>query len=140
MPTVTVAHTYSVPAERVFDAWIDPAVASQWLFRTTDGELLTAEFDARPGGEFNITERREDVDAAHLGTYIEVERPTRLVFDFLVEPYSNGQSTRVNVDITPRADGCELTLTHEGVWDEWEERTRQGWEMLLGKLGEVVES
>ena len=114
MPTVTVAHTYSVPAERVFDAWIDPAVASQWLFRTTDGELLTAEFDARPGGEFNITERREDVDAAHLGTYIEVERPTRLVFDFLVEPYSNGQSTRVNVDITPRADGCELTLTHAG--------------------------
>ena len=102
--------------------------------------MVVAEVDPRVGGGFNFTERREDVDAAHIGTYVEIDRPRRLLFDFKVEPYSKGEYTRVSVDIVPQDSGCELTLTHEGVWEDWEEKTRQGWEFLLGRLGEVVES
>ena len=138
MPTVTASRSYTSPPEQVFEAWLDPAIARQWLFHTPDGEMITAEIDPRVGGSFTLTERREEVDAVHSGIYIELDRPRRLVFDFTVEPYSEGQSTRVNIDIAPKADGSELTLTHEGVWDEWEERTQQGWEMLLGQLGSVL--
>src|SRR5689334_5062544 len=101
MPTVTVTHNFQADPEKVFGAWVDPAIAAQWLFRTPDGELIRAESDVREGGGFNITERREDVDAAHIGTYVEIDHPRRLVFDFEVQPYSEGQSTRVSVDITP---------------------------------------
>jgi uncharacterized protein YndB with AHSA1/START domain len=138
MATVVITRTFRQSPEQVFSAWVDPVFAAQWLFRTPDGELIRADFDARPGAGFNITERREDGDAAHLGTYVEIDPPRRLVFDFLVEPYSEGQSTRVSIDVVPTDGGCELTLTHEGVWEDWEERTKQGWEFLLGRLGEVL--
>ena len=138
MATVTVSCSYGSAPERVFKALTEPAIARQWLFATPGGEMIRAETDLRVGGGFNLTERREDVDVAHIGTYVVVEPPCRLVFDFKVEPYSEGQSTRVSADIVPSGDGSTLTLTHEGVWEGWEERTQQGWEFLLGQLGGVL--
>jgi hypothetical protein len=34
--------------------------------------------------------------------------------------------------------GTEITLTHEGVADEWMEGTPQGWEMILGGLERAI--
>src|SRR5688500_13385703 len=134
MPTITVSRDFKSSPEQVFDAWLDAETAKQWLFSTPDGEMIRAEIDARVGGGFNFTERREDIDAVHLGEYFEIERPRRLVFDFWVEPYSEGQRTRVEIDIIPNGEGCTLTMKHSGVPDEWAERTQQGWQTILGKL------
>jgi len=40
VPPLTVRHTYSVPPDRVFDAWLDPAVAGRRLFATPDGQIV----------------------------------------------------------------------------------------------------
>jgi uncharacterized protein YndB with AHSA1/START domain len=40
------------------------------------------ETDPQVGGGFRIIERRDGEDVEHLGTYLAVERPNRLVFDF----------------------------------------------------------
>ena len=64
-------------------------------------------------------------DIDHVGEYLEIERPTRLVFTFAVPKYSP-ESTRVSIDIVPAGTGCKLTLTHEGVLPEWVSRTRGG--------------
>ena len=69
----------------------------------------------------------------HTGEYLEINYPRRLIFTFCVPEYSK-DSTPVTVDITPNAKGCELTLTHEGVWQEYESRTRDGWGMILDEL------
>ena len=63
--------------ERVFDAWLDPAKASKFLFTTPTGKMVRVEIDARVGGSFNIT-RRDGEDVEHVGTYVEIDRARRL--------------------------------------------------------------
>ena len=49
-------------------------------------------------------------------------RLRRLVFDFGVPKYTT-EKTRVTIEIAPEASGCQLTLTHDGVWADYESRT-----------------
>jgi uncharacterized protein YndB with AHSA1/START domain len=130
---VRVTHRYGASAERVFDAWLDREKASRWLFATAGGQMVRAELDARVGGGFLFVDRRDGEDVEHVGTYLEIERPRRLVFTFRVPKYSS-EGTRVTVEIEPRDTGCELVLTHEGVLPEWAEKTQEGWEGILAKL------
>lgn len=72
-------------------------------------------------------------DIEHVGTYLEIDRPRRLVFSFGVPKFS-AQMTRVSIDLKPLPTGCELTLTHEGVLPEWLDRTREGWGKIVDGL------
>jgi uncharacterized protein YndB with AHSA1/START domain len=136
--TVVVRHRYAASPERVFDAWLDPALARRFAFATPTGEMIKAEVDPRVGGKFNFTDRRPDMgDVAHVGEYLEIDRPRRLVFTFGVPQFDPGL-TKVTVEITPAGDGCELVLTHEGVLEAYAEGTPKGWEMILGGLEKVL--
>ena len=128
--TVRVSRRFEASAERVFDAWLDPEKASKWLFATSTGRMVRAEIDARVGGTFNFTDRRDGEDVEHVGEYIELDRPRRLVFTFAVPKFS-AEWTRVSIDIAPLAAGCELTLVHEGVLPDYADRTQGGWTMIL---------
>jgi hypothetical protein len=44
----------------------------------------------------------------------------------------------VVIEIVPAGDGCELTLSHEGVPPDFAERTRGGWTAILGGLEAAV--
>lgn len=35
-------------------------------------------------------------------------------------------------------DSSLLPLTHEGVWTDWEARTRQGWTMIVDNLARAL--
>jgi uncharacterized protein YndB with AHSA1/START domain len=135
--TVKVSHRFTATAERVFDAWLDPAKARKFLFATPTGEMVQVDIDPRVGGRFTITDRRDGVDVAHTGEYLAIDRPRRLVFTFGVPMYSPIFTT-VTIDIVPTDDGCELTLTHEGVLPEYESGSYKGWGMILDKLAAVV--
>ncbi len=135
--TVVVTRVFDATAETVFDAWLDPAVASRWLFATPKGKMKRVEIDARVGGKFVIAEQRSEMLAEHLGTYLEIDRPRRLVFEFGCTPNPSAV-TRVTVDIKAHGARCELTLTHEGVWPDYRERVTSGWTMVLGHLAEVL--
>jgi uncharacterized protein YndB with AHSA1/START domain len=93
-----VSHTFSAPAERVYDAWLDPTRIGQWLFATPSGEMVRVQIDPRVGGCFNVIERRDGEDVEHIGEFVELVRPTRLVFLFQVPMYGPGRD-RVTVDI-----------------------------------------
>ncbi len=135
--TVRVTRQFSASAERVYDAWLDPEMAKRFLFATARGEMVRAEIDARVGGSFVFTDRRDGEDIEHVGTYVELDRPRRIVFDFSVPRFS-AQSTRIAIDIAPLASGCTLTLTHEGVLPEFKERTEHGWSTIVNGLEECV--
>ena len=137
---VRVARGFEASAERVFEAWLDPALAGRWLFATPDGVMQRIEIDARVGGRFAIVERRGDVEAYHGGVYVELERPRRLVFRFAVDEALT-DATRVCVDVTPFDDeSCELTLTHEMAPEHaaHKDRTHQGWRNVLAGLARVL--
>jgi uncharacterized protein YndB with AHSA1/START domain len=133
---LTITRDFTAPPERVFDAWLDPAVARHFLFATPDGEMLTCEIDARVGGRGLIVERRASGDARHHLQFDVIDRPNRLVFLFRADPAEEGQWTRVSIEIEPLGDGARLTLTHEmdPRWAAYEDQTRKGWTMILGSL------
>ena len=133
---VEVARRIAAPPDRVFDAWLDPDNAGKWLFATPDGRMERVEIDPRVGGRFRIDERRGDEVAEHFGTYVEIDRPRRLAFDFGTSFEST--PTRITVTIEPDGDGSLVTIRHEGVWADWEEKTRQGWGMILASLDREV--
>nr|WP_294817662.1 SRPBCC domain-containing protein [uncultured Sphingomonas sp.] len=139
---LTVTRDFAASAERVFDAWLDPADAVRFLFATPDGEMIRCEIDPRVGGGFTLTERRPGGDAEHRGRYLEIDRPRRLVFLFAADPAEEGEWTRVSIHITDAADGCTLTLTHEmdPQWAAYEAQTRKGWTMILESLTRILES
>ena len=139
-PTVIrISRRYDIPAERVFDAWLDVEKARRFLFATSKGQMVRAEIDARVGGAFNFTDRREGVDAEHMGEYLEIDRPRRLVFTFHTERGATDLS-RVTIEIAARGAGCELTLTHEidPKWAEYRDRTLAGWTTILGGLAATL--
>ena len=139
--SISLTRAFAAPRERVFDAWLDPVSAAKWLFATPNGTMIKSEIDPVLGGEFCLTERREDEDIEHYGEFIEFERPSRIVFDFSV---NQSETSRVAVDIVSVDSGageaCELTLTHtmHPRWASFAERSKQGWEMMLDGLAGVV--
>lgn len=136
---VRVSRRYEFPAERVFDAWLDAEQARKFLFATSTGRMVRAEVDARVGGAFNFTDRRDGVDAEHIGEYLAIDRPRRLVFTFHTERNATDLS-RVSIEIVPLATGCELTLTHEidRKWAEYKDRTEAGWTTILEALAALL--
>ena len=142
---IRVSHRYSAPAERVFDAWLTPSQASRFLFRTRTGNVMRCEMVPEVGGGFTVTDRRpaadgdESVfDVVHMGKYLEIQRPKRLVFELTVLTYTE-ETTRVTVEVAslgPQAS--ELTLTHEmGATDQArmnEESSRKGWTNMLALM------
>jgi uncharacterized protein YndB with AHSA1/START domain len=130
---VRASRKLAAPPERVFDAWLDPDNVGRWLFATPDGESVRCEIDARIGGKFRIDERRGDAVAEHFGEYVELDRPRRLAFTFATS-FAPEAVTRVTVEIERDGDGSRVTLVHEGVWADYEERTREGWTKILDGL------
>ncbi len=129
--TVRVTRAFKDAPERVFDAWLNPAIASRFLFATPTGKMIKAELDPRVGGRFIFTDRRPDMGVVeHVGTFLEIDRPNRLVFDFTVPKFSSQAST-VILEFVATEGGCTLSLTHEGVLEEYARQTEGGWGMIL---------
>lgn len=133
-----VTRRLPAPAEEGFDAWLDPARVRRWMFPAETDELVRVAIDARVGGTYSFVVRRGEDEIEHLGEYLEIDRPGHLAFTWGVADEEG--SDRVVVRITPLADGCEVTLTHElhPDWIEFRERTEAAWASMLESLADAV--
>lgn len=133
--TVTVTKHFRASAERVYDAWLKPESARQWLFATPDGEMVAYEIDPRVGGGFRFTDRRDGKEWEHVGTYIELTRPHRIVFDFAL-PAIDPKPDRVTIEIKREGNGCKLTLTHvmDAKYADYFDQTVNGWTKMLAMM------
>lgn len=136
MTRVKVKHRFSASAERVYDAWLDPEKAQQFLYTTATSTVVRCDIDARVGGKYAIVDRRHGEDVLHEGTYLELVRPRRIVFTARVPKYSPDED-RITIEIEPLEQGCELTLTTETA-DRWADDTQRGWVMILDVLDELL--
>ena len=138
-----VTRRFSASAERVFDAWLDPGKVMQWMSVThrhgISGQMVRAEIDARVGGAFSFVDLRDGEEVDHVGEYLEIDRPRRLVFTWSI-PKLSPDADRVIVEIEPLESGCELTLTCEmhPNWAEYAPQTEKGWTMLVDAIAEVL--
>jgi uncharacterized protein YndB with AHSA1/START domain len=131
---VRVVQHFSAPADRIFDAWTDPAIAPRWLFATAWRPAMRADIDARAGGAFRIVERKSRREIEHNGAFLELARPRRLAFTLS----DGGQPSRVTVEIVPLAAGCELSLVHEGLPPGEAESVEGRWAGMLYGLETIL--
>lgn len=81
LPTSTISvsgtQKFSVTAERVFDAWLDPALIARWMFGPAlrEEEVLRIDPDAKVNGRFAFLVRHNGEEIDHMGTYLELDRP-----------------------------------------------------------------
>jgi uncharacterized protein YndB with AHSA1/START domain len=121
------------PAE-AFDAWLEPAMASTWLFAMASRPIGRVEIDARVGGAYRFVDRHHGEHIEHTGVYVEIVPPRRLAFTLGME-HSPEVVTRVTAEIAPLKKGCTLTITHENVPAEHAIRTENRWAGMLYGLG-----
>lgn len=133
---VHLTRRFRAPPQRVFEAWLDPALVGRWLFATATRPMTDVAIDARVGGSFRLVDRGSNGISEHQGKYIEIVPHRRLVFT-LVELQ---RSMRVVVEITPRPRGCDLRLSHENLAAERASDTEARWTGILYGLGETLAS
>jgi uncharacterized protein YndB with AHSA1/START domain len=144
-PAAIAVQRFSVSAERVYDVVLDAEMIARFMFGPLlrEEEILHIRLDQRVGGDFSYKVRRPDpsggtADIDHVGRFLELVRPTRIVFTWAILPDTDGST--VAIDIAPTATGCTLTLTHEmdPQWADYVDRARGAWEKMLGVLAELL--
>jgi uncharacterized protein YndB with AHSA1/START domain len=136
-----VVHPFSVSAERVFDAWLDLTLLGRWMFgpNVRPERVVRLELDPRVGGKFSFVVDRNGVEVDHVGEYVEIDRPRRLVFTWGTRD-SLPETSRVVVEITPHETGCELKLTHEmgAAWANFVDKAASSWTTMLSALARML--
>jgi uncharacterized protein YndB with AHSA1/START domain len=97
-----------------------------------------ASCDLRPGGAFSLVMSSGESIREVSGTYVEIDRPRKLVFTW-IGPLTNNVNTLVTVELNPRGDETDLVLTHERLPTPaiCEGHTR-GWGNILDHLADTV--
>ena len=145
MPSARVTRRFESRADRIFDAWLDPAAIGSWMFgpNVRDEEIVKLVVEPRQGGRFSFVVRRKIGEIDHFGLYKEIARPHRLVFTWAVmhEGKSDGESI-VMVDIRPVDGGSELVLTHELApgWENFTAQAAEAWSKMLEALARYLGS
>lgn len=128
--TVTVRRTIDASPEELFDAWLDPDSLALWM-RPRKIQRTTATLDARVGGAFEIILHGDGQVYTHHGTYVQIERPQRLVFTWTSAGTQDTQ-TLVTVDFIAQARGTEVVIVHERLpGAEAQASHREGWSEVL---------
>ena len=134
---IRVTRRFRAPRERVFRAWLEPEVASRWLFATALDPMPEVEIDPRVGGSFRFADRRNGTRIEHAGRYLEIVPHRRLVFTLAVGDRPR-VLTRVIAEISPLKTGCELALIHEDVPANRADEAEARWLGLLYGLDETL--
>lgn len=136
-----VMHRFDVPAERVFEACIDPAWVSRWMFgpHIRDEQIVRLTLDARVGGRFSFVVNRQGIEIDHVGEYLEIDRSRLLVFTWATRD-SLPDTSRVIIEITPGDPGCDVKLTHVmgANWSAFVDRAASAWSRMLEALERAI--
>lgn len=136
-----VLHRFALPAERVFDAWLDVTLIGRWMFgpAVRDERIVRLELDPRVGGKYSFVVDRQGTEIDHVGEYLEIDRPRRLVFTWGTRD-SLPATSRVSVEITSLEKGCELKLTHAmgPEWAAFVDRAAGSWTKMLTALDRIL--
>ncbi len=136
MTSLTLVRRIAARPSIVFEMLASPEGIAEW-WGPDDGPVLIAETEARVGGRFRVRFRLLDgTEHESTGEYLEVERPTRLAMTWRwTDGMEDPGESRLEFDLSPVADGTELTLTHSRLHDEATRQSHEdGWRGSLDKL------
>ncbi|MET3615390.1 uncharacterized protein YndB with AHSA1/START domain [Rhizobium aquaticum] len=125
--------------EKVFDAWLTPAMLKRFMVPCEGGGVPVAESDARVGGHFKIVMFNGEKNIEHTGTYLEIDPHSRIAFTWQ-SVFSLDDST-VTLDFRPSGtDKTELTLTQVKFASESaRDGHLKGWTLIVDQLAAMDE-
>ena len=133
----SVNSVINAPIEKVFDAWLNPQLLSRFMLPMPGMAQPKTEVEAREGGRFTIYMDVGDQIIPHSGTYLEMERPNRLVFSWESPFSTDGSCVTLNF-IAMDAKTTRLELTHVRFIDEQSRANHEaGWGNILSSLDQV---
>jgi uncharacterized protein YndB with AHSA1/START domain len=136
--SLNISKTISAPIDRVFDAWLDPAILAQFMLPAPGMAHPDVENDAREGGRFSIVMLVGEERIPHTGTYLALERPHRLAFSW-ESPMSSDDSVVTLVFSEIDANTTSIELSHiRFISEEARDNHQSGWGNILDKLAEVL--
>ena len=136
--SVNISKTVNAPIERVFDAWLDPAMLTRFILPAPGMPQPQVETDPREGGRFSIIMQVGDEKIPHNGTYLTVERPRRLACSW-ESPFSSDDSVVTLEFESIDAETTRVDLTHVKFPDaESRDNHAGGWNNILDQLNEVL--
>jgi uncharacterized protein YndB with AHSA1/START domain len=97
-PAVRIRRRVSAGAEEIFDLWTKPELMVRWMSPFPGAVVCKASCDPRPGGAFSLVMSSEEASREVSGTYVEVDRPRKLVFTW-IGPLTNNVNTLVTVEL-----------------------------------------
>ena len=105
-------HTFRAPARIVFDAWTKPEFVKRWWAPKSRGvEMVQCEADVRVGGTYVYSLARGGaIIATFSGKYLEIERPTKLVYTSLFAPFPDALMVTVSFE---ERDGLTYLVSRE---------------------------
>ena len=137
-PILQIRRRVRASAEEIFDLWTRPDLMVRWMSPFPGTVDCKASCDLRPGGAFSLVMSSVGSSREVSGTYVQVDRPRKLVFTW-VGPLTNNVNTLVTVELNPRGDETDLVLTHERLPTlAIREGHTKGWGNILDHLADAV--
>ncbi len=132
-----LSRVINAPIDKVFDAWLDPQLLARFMLPMPGMAQPETEVDGRVGGRFTIHMDVGEKIIPHSGTYLELDRPNRLVFSW-ESPFSTDGST-VTLEFTAQDKvKTRLELTHVRFIDEETRDNHEiGWGNILAALDDL---
>ena len=142
---VKVTHQFRASAQRVYDAWLDPAKVRIWMKGAAQrlglaGDIREVEIDPKVGGKFLFTDMRDGAEARHWGTYLELDRPKKIVFTWITDESEEADPGTVTLTLQPTDEGCLANITHviDAKWADYIKQTKDGWNSMLQATDELL--
>jgi uncharacterized protein YndB with AHSA1/START domain len=134
MDPVCIERTIPAPLDRVYAAWTDARLLSQWFFPGT--MTCEASCDFRVGGQYRLEMRNANGSFTHHGHYREIIALTKIVFTWSSHLV---RDTLVTVSFSGTDETTHLKLVHELISDAAvAEEHRGGWQGCLDNLNALV--
>lgn len=110
---IVITRVFRAPAAIVFDAWTKPEHVRRWWAPKSHGVTLEqCDADVRAGGTYRYVLARGKAERfAFSGKYLEITRPTRLVYTQCFEAFP-GAEVVVTVSFEER-EGSTRLVSHE---------------------------
>lgn len=141
-PGVEIRRVLSAPLHEVFAAFADASLVAQWLRPSPDVKLTVLAFDFRPGGAYRFAYDVPDGRRMVVGgIYRAIERPSRIIFSWLIEPPDEhaGIESEVTVTLLPQGTATQLTIRHAKFERaDADIRHAQGWQGALDLLDTLM--
>ena len=136
--SLSVSRTINAPIEKVFDAWLDPKMLAQFILPMPGMPQPEVENEPAQGGSFTIVMPVGENQVPHTGKYLEITRPTRLVFTWESPCSTDGSTVTINFSQASE-NKTNVELTHVRFIDEETRSDHEGgWTNILEALNETM--